>query len=671
MSPQTERHEIPEALFEPLQVRSMTIPNRVVMPPMGSNMASASGQLTNEHFDYYRQRARGGTGLIIVENATIAYPVASNGNTQLRLDHDRFIPRMYELTDMMHSFGSAVAIQLNHAGASANPERTGMAALSSSNIPSKTGGAIPVPMTLEEIRQTVTQYGKAARRAMAAGFDCVEVHAGHAYLLCQFLSPRFNKRTDEYGGSPENRARIVTEVLAEVRKQVGATFPISLRLSADELLDGGNTLEDTLAMSEFFAKEVDIFNVSAALNDNLQYQIDKMSLPDGWRAYMARAYKEKFGRPVIATGNIRDPQVAEKLLVDGDADLIGIGRGLIADPFWVRKVRRGETDRILHCISCNIGCADNRIRLGRPLRCTINPDIIDNESYRRRRVGRPVKVVVVGGGVAGLEAACTAAEVGCEVVLMERSDSLGGIIATASDAIPAKARIGTFLDYQRRRVERSGVDVRFGATASLADVEAEDPDIVVNATGSAPIAPPITGLRERMDKPGTTVMSINGAMRRLHELFDLDGKRVVVVGAGAVGLDLVEQVAPQGAKVTLVERLPKIAQDLDLITRLQMLEVVHSHDVDVRRSTSLLEVHDDAVTLEGPDGTVEDVPADYIFICLGMRAVPGPVAALTDHYRLTGVPVLNIGDSVRARKIIDGVREGRAILRTLEDIDAL
>lgn len=281
-----------QTILSPLTVKRMTIKNRIVMPPMGTNFAGADGEFNDQHIKYYEQRAKGGTGLIIIENACVAFPQGSNGTTQIRIDQDKFIPAMYRLTEKLHNHGVRVAIQINHSGASAVPERIGGQPVSASNIPSKSGGAIPRPLEKEEILEIVEQYGKAAKRVVAAGFDAIEIHAGHSYLLCQFLSPVYNNRTDEFGGSYENRARFTRMVIDRVRAEVGPFFPISLRFSADDFVKGGNTLEDTLNILEFLNDEVDIFNVSAALNDTLQYQIDQMNFPDGWRSYMAKAVKE-------------------------------------------------------------------------------------------------------------------------------------------------------------------------------------------------------------------------------------------------------------------------------------------------------------------------------------------------------------------------------------------
>ena len=282
-------------IFEPMTIRRMTVKNRIVMTPMGTNYGEQNGEMSFLHINYYEQRAKGGTGLLIVENASVDSPQGSNGTTQLRIDLDNYIPRLFKLCENVHKHGACIAIQLNHAGASAMSSRIGMQPVSASDVPSKAGGEIPRPLEKDEIMHIVKKYGEAAKRAQICGFDAVEIHAGHSYLISQFLSPTTNKRTDEFGGSAENRARFAKLVIEEVRKQVGPFFPIFVRISADEMVEGGNTLEDTLEYLQYFEKEVDVFDVSCGLNGSIQYQIDANYLPDGWRSYMAKAVKEKYG----------------------------------------------------------------------------------------------------------------------------------------------------------------------------------------------------------------------------------------------------------------------------------------------------------------------------------------------------------------------------------------
>ncbi|SHK60682.1 oxidoreductase [Hespellia stercorisuis] len=658
-------------IFTPLTVRNMTMKNRVCMTPMGTNFGEQSGEMSFLHIQYYEQRAKGGTGLIVVENASVDSPQGSNGTTQLRIDQDNYIPRLYKLCETVHKHGSCISIQLNHAGASAMTSRIGMQPVSASNIPSKANGEIPRPLTKEEIKHIVVKYGEAAKRAQVAGFDAVEIHCGHSYLISQFLSPTTNNRTDEFGGCPQNRARFASMIMKEVRKQVGDRFPIMMRISADEFVEGGNTLEDTLELLEYFQEEADIIDVSAGLNSSIQFQIDANYLADGWRSYMAKAVKDKFGKPVITMGNIRNPKIAEDILDRGDADIIGIGRGLIADPDWVNKVELGHENLIRKCISCNVGCAGNRIGVNRPIRCTINPAVNEGGDYRKKRINKPCNVVVIGGGTAGLEAACTAAEVGCVTFLVEKQDHLGGLAAEISK-IPDKKRLYDFPDYLINRAKAlKNLFIFTNTEAHIELIKGFKPDIVVNATGSNPLLPPIKGLHDSMAKEGSKVASIQDMIDNLGNYpTDMKGQNVVVIGGGAVGLDVVECFAPRGANVSIVEMLPQIGKDLDPVSKVSTAELMKKYSVNQMPGTALLEVHDDYFLVKKGDNE-EKLSFDYGFVCLGMRANAPILEELKATFDPRDVEVYNIGDSVRARRIIDGVQEGRNVLNVLEKRDFL
>ena len=602
----------------------------------------------------------------MVENASVDSPEGSNGTTQLRIDHDNYLPRLFKLTETIHKHGTCIGIQINHAGASAQSARTNMQPVSASDVPSKAGGEIPRPLAKDEILRIVKKYGEAAKRAQVAGFDCVEIHAGHSYLLSQFLSPTTNKRTDEFGGSAENRARFAKLVVEEVRKQVGPFFPIFVRISADEKAEGGNTLEDTLDYLQYFQEEVDVFDVSCGLNSSLQYQIDANYLPDGWRSYMAKAVKERYGKPCVTTGNIRDPKVANDILEKGDADIIGMGRGLIADPEWVNKVDFGDVCDIRKCISCNIGCAGNRIGINRPIRCTVNPSVTEGDVYKKQQINKPCNVVVIGGGTAGLEAACTAAEVGCTTFLIEKKPYLGGLAAEISK-IPDKKRLADFPNYLIHRAEGLRNLFVFTDTEATADfVKNLKPNIIVNATGSQPLLPPIAGLHENLGKEGSKVYSILDMINHVNDYPEnMTGKKVAVIGGGAVGLDVVEYFAPRGASVSIVEMLPAIGNGIDPISKVGTFAMMDQYGVRQMTKTALKEVRPDSFYVETPEGP-EVLDFDYGFVCLGMKStspvLPDIQAAFEDN---NNVEIITIGDSVRARRIIEGTDEGRNILNTL------
>ena len=653
-------------IFSPLTVKNMTIKNRIVMMPMGTNYGEQNGEMSFLHINYYEQRAKGGTGLIIVENASIDSPQGSNGTTQLRIDHDNYLPRLFKFCENIHGYGTKIAIQINHAGASAISSRINMQPVSASDIPSKEGGEIPRPLSREEILHIVKKYGEAAKRAQTAGFDAVEIHAGHSYLISQFLSPITNKRTDEFGGSVENRTRFCRMVIDEVRKQVGPFFPIMLRLSADELMEGGNTLDDTLEYLDYLQEEVDIFDVSCGLNGSIQYQIDANYLPDGWRSYMAKAVKEKFNKPCISMGNIRDPKVAERILADGDADLIGMGRGLIADPAWVNKVATGHECDLRKCISCNVGCAGNRIGVNRPIRCTVNPSVLEGDVYKKLHVNKNCNVVVIGGGTAGLEAACTAAEVGCNTFLLEKGSELGGLASLISK-IPAKNRLADFPHYLMHRAEQlENLYIFTNTEGTPENIRKFHPNIIVSSTGSAPLLPPIAGLKDHIDNEDYNIYSILGMINHINDFpKDLEGKKVVVVGGGAVGLDVVEFFADRNADISIVEMMDQIGRDLDPVSKNDTKAMMKKHNVHQLTKTALLEVKDSSFLVKG-DGEPYELPFEYGFVCLGMRAQGQLYQSLAEEFSSEDVEIMNIGDSQRARRIIDGTQEGRNILTILE-----
>lgn len=658
-------------VFSPITINGVTLPNRVVMMPMGSDFAGHDGELSDEHIKYYELRARGGTGLIIVENVCVKYPEGSNGTTQLRIDKDCYIPRLFNLTEACHKYGAKVGVQINHAGASAMSSRIGMQPVSASTLPSKPGCEIPRALAKEELVSIAKDYGAAARRAVNAGFDMVEIHAGHSYLISQFLSPTMNDRTDEFGGCAENRARFCRMVIDEVRAAVGPRVPISLRLSVDELVEGGNSVDDCIEYLQYLNDGVDMFDTSAALNPTIQYQIDANYLEDGWRSYMAKAVRDAYHKPTVAIGNIRNPQVADDIIARGDADLIGIGRGLIADPDWCNKARYGNVEDIRKCISCNIGCVGNRIGGNKPLRCTVNPDLINGEAYKKHKVQKPCNVVVVGAGTSGLEAACTAAEVGCTVTLLEKQDHIGGLSVEIS-GIPAKLRLNDFPTYLKHRA--AGLDnlaIKTGVDVTVDMIKSYDPDLVVNATGSEPLLPPIDGLHDALasDAP---VYSIKDLMSDI-PAFDVDmtGKKVLVVGGGAVGLDVVEFCAPRGAQVSIVEMAPALGRGLDASTTASMNECMDKYGVAKYVNTSLRKVNSaSAVVLR--DGAEEELPFDLCFVCLGMKSHAPLWDAIVEGFDGEDAEVINIGDSVRARRIIEGTDEGRhMVLAALDRLEFL
>jgi NADPH-dependent 2,4-dienoyl-CoA reductase/sulfur reductase-like enzyme len=393
-----------------------------------------------------------------------------------------------------------------------------------------------------------------------------------------------------------------------------------------------------------------------------------MNLADGWRSFMAKEVKERYPEKVVMTsGNIRDPKQATAILEKGEADLLAMGRGLIAEPNWVNKVASGKEGLLRKCISCNIGCADHRIVKARPIRCTVNPDLHYEDQYKLRPVKNPTKMVVIGGGTAGLEAAATAAEVGVMVELFEAKDYLGGLGQEIS-RLPDKKRINDFISYQINRCqELPNLKIHKNRPFNPAALESIKPDIIVNATGAKPLLPPINGLHEELAKADRKVFSIFDLLNGMDNFQEFKGKEIVVIGGGAVGLDVVEYYAERGAaKVSIVEMQRELGKDLDLITKLAMMEIVEKYKVNVYTSTKLTQVNKSDFLVEDENGCMINLNFDLGFICLGMRADAPLLPELQAYALAEDIPLVNIGDSKVARRIIEGTREARDILKTIE-----
>lgn len=647
-------------LFSPFQVKNMRLKNRVVMSPMGSNLALCSGEISDEHIEYYRLRAAGGVGLIIVENMCVDFPAGSNGTTQLRLDHDCFIPRLFRFNEVIHQYGCCTSVQLNHAGCTAVPGRIGRPAVSASRVPLK-DGSYSEELSISEIHRIAQQFGRAAARAKYAGFDSVEIHAGHGYLINQFLSPLWNHRTDEFGGTLENRARFCRLVTSAVREAVGPDFPVLIRLSLEEFIQGGNSLEDSLQLLEFFHQDVDLIDASVGT----KYAMDAAQLPDGWRTYLAEAVRARYHQPCAVMGNIRLPEDAEGILSRGEADLIVIGRGLLADPQWAAKAQQGRSDEICPCISCNVGCVNHRMVQNRPIRCAVNPSITCEPWTDTHKVVRPCTIVVVGGGIAGLEAACTAAESGCRVFLLEREAELGGWVRQIS-ALPQKFRMKRLLDYMLGRVRGlQSLTCLTGVRATIEQIRDYHPDLVIWSVGSVPSLPNINGLHIQLQTPGSDLYDLNGFLLNLPQEHQWTGKTIGLAGGGPVALDIAEFFAEQGNKVTIIEQMPDIGSGLDPLTKGFLMDTFQKHDTTILTSHRLESVVDHAFITSGLDG-MRTISFDAGFICLGLCSNPTQTELL-QAIQSDGIPTLQIGDSRRARRIYEAIHEGYHIVDWLNE----
>ncbi|MDR3322243.1 MAG: NAD(P)/FAD-dependent oxidoreductase, partial [Synergistaceae bacterium] len=559
-----------DLLFQKGAIGRLTVKNRAVMSPMATDFANHDGTASTRLIRYYEERARGGVGLIINEYTGVDETESVPTNYNLRISRDWHIAPCEQLTEAVHRHGALIFAQLHHAGSTSKPALSGRQPLSASDVPAAPGGPIPRPMTATEIEAAVRKFTEAAVRCKKAGYDGVELHGAHSYLIGQFFSPYYNKREDRYGGSFENRMRFIDEIIEGIRAALGPGYPISARICGDEMtpgVPGTLSLADGLLMGEHLEKKgIDVINISngSALNGNAN--CDPYSYAPGWKKHVAKAFKERLAIPVIATNTIKDPQFAQDLLDEGVCDFVGLGRSQMADPEFMRKAREGRADEIRGCIGCMF-CRERLLVHGNSLACAVNPRMGREYilgDFRRDGAGLPA--AVVGGGPAGMEAARVLAERGFKVALFEKGAKLGGTLNLA-DKPPHKSLITRLVGSMTAALERLGVDVRLGVEATPALLRAISPVGVFVAAGATPIIPPLPGVDLKGVHTAESVISGESA----------PSGRLVIIGTGLTGLETSEILANAGCAVTLVEMQNELGPGLFAVIRDDIMGRVKKH----------------------------------------------------------------------------------------------
>ena len=625
-------------LFTPGKIGSLTLKNRIMKAPQSSGMSNMDGTVSERLVRYYRQQAAGGAGMIIVEYAYVDDIGAKSAHCHLGISNNEHIPGLAWLAENIREQGAVPAIQIEHCGRQKFLGTQPICAPSAIPWPKLWDQygvqAVPHVLTIEEIQDIVHAFGDAALRAKQAGFELVEIHGAHGYLLTNFFSPTTNHRTDLYGGSLENRMRIYVEIVRDVRKKVGPDFPVTIRLSGTDYEPDGFPIEDTIELAKVLEKEgIDAFHISGGDHHTMIHQVSPMAIDVCHNVWAAEAIKKVVHVPVIASGSITLPEYAEEIIASGKGDFVGLGRPLWADPEWPLKAMEDRPEDIRPCIRCNEGCLERTFFNFKAITCAVNPTISREGELDLKPAAKPRKIAVVGGGPAGMEAARVCKLRGHEVTLFEEKE-LGGLLHEAS--VPEfKSDIRPLCKYLITQIEKLGIPVEH-KKASAADLAGYD--AVICATGSRPILPSVPGI----DKPGVmdALEVLNGARKP-------EG-RIAVIGGGLVGTETALHLAEQGMHTTLVEMLPKIMNGVAATDQLAYSERIAKADMEVCTGTRLVSIGDGEITVSDRTGT-HTIPADSVIIAIGLKAQDSLYGELCAQ----GKEAYLVGDAVHPGKIFD------------------
>lgn len=650
-------------IFEQGKIGNVTFKNRLVMSPMGTSLAEMDGSPSEDMIAFYEARAIGGAGLIIPEITRVNDVHGVGMMRQLSVSKDRHIEGLAKLAASVHKHGTKIFIQLHHPGRETVTALTGGPVVSASAIPCKYLQQETRALSTEEIKALIQQFIDGGVRVKKAGCDGVELHAAHGYLLQQFLSPYTNKREDEYGGSFENRLRMITEIIQGLRAQCGPDFPIGVRLSVEEFLDKTGVTEDYIHIQDgvkiAMALEkcgIDFIDVSVGLYETGNVCVEPISFPQGWRKDLIKAVKDHVSIPVIGVSCIREPQTAEAFLENGIVDFVSMGRSWLADEQWGRKVLEGREKELCKCINC-LRCFESLnawMGAGIPAECALNPRACRERYYGDLEYDlQGHKAVVVGSDPSGMIAAKTLAERGVKVTLIDRQSELGGTVNLAKKP-PLKERMEWIADYYKVEFEKLGVEVKLCMEATAENIAEMNPDAVLVATGSKSIIPrSIPGI------DGKNVYTIEEVLTGKAGLKD---KKILIVGAGVTGLETAEYLCHEGNTVVLADMLEKVAPNANHTNVADVCGRLKKYGAQFMMAHALKEIRETGVVLERlSDKEAVTVDADAVVLSLGFR----PDNGLVEELKAKGIPAQAIGNAIKDGTIAPAARSGYEAARAL------
>ena len=638
-------------IFAEIQMGSLKVPNRIAAAPFLSRLASPEGYATPELIDYWRQRASGDVGFIIVEAAFIDQKCSRLQRNQLGVFSDDCHVGLATLSQTIQLYGAKACLQLAHAGRQTRPtEIWGNTPIAPSPIPCPFMTMVlgrpnsTREITIEQIKEVVVDFAHGARRAKEAGFDAVELHFAHGYLVASFFSRHTNKREDEYGGSLENRAKIGLEILKRCHEETGADFPIGVRISGDEFLPDGLTLNESKVISKWFEETGAAYiHVSASNYETVETQCPTIYQKRGLLLDLASGIKEVVSVPVIAVASIT-PDLAVKVIEEDQADLVAIGRGLNADPHLVRKMAEGRMEDIIPCIRCNrcIEAESNE----RPTMCDTNFLTGRRIAYPIVPVSRPTKVVIVGGGPGGLEAARVAATRGCGVKLYEQNDRLGGALIAASvpDFMQEFRELRAYYETQLRKLE---VDLVLNHTVTSETIQTDQPDTLILALGAQPLDSKVPGSDRALVSQGVDAVLGKVSLR----------DKILLIGGNYISCQIAAHLAQQGRKVTLAsvrKEESQLARELEPISQYVIVRLLKKLKVEIALHHNLVEITDDGGIFQVPGKNPITIQADNILLSLGFS----PKKEEANQFKGLARRVFAIGDCVRPRRVGPAIHEG-------------